>query len=157
MGLAPLPRFHDSTIYWLQCHTPFRVVIVSSAIKCCSMAPRPSCFKAVGQPGPNLAISGDQNPRVARLLSPEQQSLGQTEGYQLSHASSVSGKPRVLRSVPSHRPCSGSPRRSFTSWCRSSVPGAPCFSAVGHPGPNWPVSADRDPRERGSRPLNSYR
>ena len=27
LGLAPLPCFHDSTIYWLQCHTPFRIVV----------------------------------------------------------------------------------------------------------------------------------
>ena len=39
----------------------------------------------------------------------------------------------------------------------SSVPGSANFDAVGHPDPNWPVSADRDPRERGPRPLNSNR
>jgi hypothetical protein len=74
LGLAPLPCFHDSTIYWL--HAPHR---------------------------------------------------------------------------------SESSSRSFTGWCRSSGSGAACFNAVGHPGPNLPVSADRDPRERGSRPLNSDR
>ena len=47
--------------------------------------------------------------------------------------------------------------RSFSEWRRSSVSGATCFNAGGHPGPNWLIPADRDPRERGSRPLNSYR
>jgi len=41
--------------------------------------------------------------------------------------------------------------------CPSSVSGASYFSAVGHPGPNCLIPADHDPRERGSRPLNTDR
>jgi hypothetical protein len=35
--------------------------------------------------------------------------------------------------------------------------GAPGFNASGHPRPNLAIPGDRDPRERGSRPLNSNR
>ena len=57
-----------------------------------------------------------------------------------------------------HAPhCSESSSRSFTGWCRSSGSGSTYFIAVGHPGPNWLIPADRGPRERGPRPLNSYR
>ena len=38
--------------------------------------------------------------------------------------------------------------RSFTGWCRSSASGATYFNASSHPGPNWLIPADRDPRER---------
>ena len=53
--------------------------------------------------------------------------------------------------------CSESSSRSFTGWCRSSVVGAPGFKASGYPRPNLAIAADRNPRERGLRPLNSHR
>ena len=31
------------------------------------------------------------------------------------------------------------------------------FNGSGHPGPNRAIAADRNPRERGLRPLNSHR
>jgi len=40
---------------------------------------------------------------------------------------------------------------------RLSVVGARGRNAVAHPRPNCSVAADRDPRERGSRPLNTHR
>jgi len=52
---------------------------------------------------------------------------------------------------------SESSSRSFKFWFHSSVSGAPCFNAGGHPGPNWLIPGDRGPRERGPRPLNSDR
>ena len=45
---------------------------------------------------------------------------------------------------------------SSLSFC-SSVVGAPGFKAGGHPRPNRGVPGDRNPRERGSRPLNTHR
>jgi len=53
--------------------------------------------------------------------------------------------------------CSESSPRSFTGWCCSSVVGTRGFTACGYPRPNRVIAADRNPRERGLRPLNNHR
>jgi len=53
--------------------------------------------------------------------------------------------------------CSGSSYYSFRRYVLSSALWRFGFNAVGYPRPNCLIAADRGPRERGPRPLNSHR
>ena len=122
--------------------------------------------------GPNRIVSGGPRPARARLASAELQSLGHLKESQLVVGSSRAAAPRVL-STPASFPYhvsmtqrspgnsathhSESLSKSSTRIASSTVVGAPGFNASGYPRPNRVVAADRNPRERGLRPLNNHR
>ena len=125
-GLVPLPSCHDSTISWQQCHVPFRVAVQIFNARRMFHGRGRSWLQRQGHPRPNLAISGDQNPRVAQLLSPEQQSLGLERQNGKVAAVGVCDLRTDLDHLGDHQPALQEASSRGSSRCRKEV----CTSAL---------------------------